>query len=221
MTEAGWRRCYTADVRPEPATDHALVELEILDTSATDSQTLGDPTRRAIFERLFGKPRSVREPAAALPVSRPAVSQHLKLLKESGLATDRAPGTHRVYRVDPAGVAAKCPAPADVDYDAVYITTELSLISEEEDPAHMASRPRGFACSFCGKAQPQVQRLIAGPGAVFICDECVRLCNQIIAEGPPPVQPTAGVAPATVRPRRAVWWWERLFPHRQQLSSTN
>ena len=67
---------------------------------------LGDPTRRAIFERLVGQPRSVRELADVLPISRPAVSQHLKVLKQSGLVVDRAQGTRRIYRVDPAGVAA-------------------------------------------------------------------------------------------------------------------
>ena len=67
---------------------------------------LGDPTRRAIFERLVLQPCSVRELADQLPVSRPAVSQHLKLLKRSGLVVDRPLGTRRIYRVDPAGVAA-------------------------------------------------------------------------------------------------------------------
>ncbi len=69
-------------------------------------EALGDPTRRAIFERLVGRPRSVRELADVLPVSRPAVSQHLKVLKQSGLVVDRPVGTRRIYRVDPAGVAA-------------------------------------------------------------------------------------------------------------------
>jgi DNA-binding transcriptional ArsR family regulator len=69
-------------------------------------EALGDPTRRAIFERLVGRPRSVRELADALPVSRPAVSQHLRVLKQSGLVIDRAQGTRRVYRIDPAGIAA-------------------------------------------------------------------------------------------------------------------
>jgi DNA-binding transcriptional ArsR family regulator len=68
-------------------------------------EALGDPTRRAIFERLVERPRCVRELADALPVSRPAVSQHLKVLKESGLVVDRAAGTRRIYRVDPAGIA--------------------------------------------------------------------------------------------------------------------
>jgi DNA-binding transcriptional ArsR family regulator len=69
-------------------------------------EALGDPTRRAIFELLVGRPQPVRELADALPVSRPAVSQHLKMLKQSGLVVDRAVGTRRIYRVDPSGVAA-------------------------------------------------------------------------------------------------------------------
>jgi DNA-binding transcriptional ArsR family regulator len=67
---------------------------------------LGDPTRRAIFERLAGRPRSVGELAAELPVSRPAVSQHLKVLKEAGLVIDRADGTRRLYQLDPSGIEA-------------------------------------------------------------------------------------------------------------------
>jgi DNA-binding transcriptional ArsR family regulator len=69
-------------------------------------QALGDPTRRAIFESLATGPKPVRQLADALPVSRPAVSQHLKVLKQSGLVADRAVGTRRVYRVAPEGVAA-------------------------------------------------------------------------------------------------------------------
>jgi DNA-binding transcriptional ArsR family regulator len=68
---------------------------------------LGDPTRREIFERLADDgPRAVGELADTLPVSRPAVSQHLKVLKEAGLVTDSPQGTKRVYSVDPAGIAA-------------------------------------------------------------------------------------------------------------------
>jgi len=67
---------------------------------------LADPTRRAIFERLAARPGAVGELASELPVSRPAVSQHLKVLKQAGLVTDRAEGTRRVYSVDSAGVAA-------------------------------------------------------------------------------------------------------------------
>jgi DNA-binding transcriptional ArsR family regulator len=67
---------------------------------------LADPTRRAIFERLAGSPSAVGDLARHLPVSRPAVSQHLKVLKSAGLVTDHAAGTRRIYSVDSAGVAA-------------------------------------------------------------------------------------------------------------------
>lgn len=67
---------------------------------------LGDSTRRAIFERLGRGPCSVGELAAQLPVSRPAVSQHLKVLKQAGLVTDEAVGTRRVYRLNPPGIDA-------------------------------------------------------------------------------------------------------------------
>ena len=66
---------------------------------------LGDPTRQAIFDRLSDGPRPVGELAAELPVSRPAVSQHLKVLKDVGLVTDRQEGTRRLYSVDPQGLA--------------------------------------------------------------------------------------------------------------------
>ena len=67
---------------------------------------LGDDTRRAVFEHLVERPRTVGELATLVPVTRPAVSQHLKVLKLSGLVSDRAVGTRRIYRVEPAGVAA-------------------------------------------------------------------------------------------------------------------
>src|SRR3954467_8622888 len=67
---------------------------------------LGDPTRRAIFERLRAGPRAVGELASELPVSRPAVSQHLKVLKDAGLVVDTAVGTRRLYRLNPDGVGA-------------------------------------------------------------------------------------------------------------------
>ena len=67
---------------------------------------LADPTRRAIFERLARSPSAVGDLAREFPVSRPAVSQHLKVLKSAGLVTDQAAGTRRVYSVDSAGIAA-------------------------------------------------------------------------------------------------------------------
>jgi DNA-binding transcriptional ArsR family regulator len=66
---------------------------------------LADPTRRTIFERLAERPRAVGELARELPVSRPAVSQHLKVLKKAGLVADLPSGTRRVYQVDPEGLA--------------------------------------------------------------------------------------------------------------------
>jgi len=65
---------------------------------------LADPTRRAVFERVADRPRSVGALAAELPVSRPAVSQHLKVLKAAGLVTDEARGASRIYRIDPEGL---------------------------------------------------------------------------------------------------------------------
>jgi DNA-binding transcriptional ArsR family regulator len=67
---------------------------------------LGDPTRRAIFERVAARASAVGELAGDLPVSRPAVSQHLRVLKEAGLVVDHPAGTRRIYELDPAGVDA-------------------------------------------------------------------------------------------------------------------
>jgi DNA-binding transcriptional ArsR family regulator len=67
---------------------------------------LGDPTRRAIFERLADRPLAVGELAGELPVSRPAVSQHLKVLKKAGLVVDRPAGTRRIYQLNPDGLDA-------------------------------------------------------------------------------------------------------------------
>ncbi len=75
-------------------------------TNGAGLDALGDPTRRAIFERLAERPQAVGELARDLPVSRPAVSQHLKVLKDAGLVIDRREGTRRIYELDPAGVGA-------------------------------------------------------------------------------------------------------------------
>jgi DNA-binding transcriptional ArsR family regulator len=73
-------------------------------TYAKALRCLSDPTRRQVFERLRSGPQSVGVVARGLPVSRPAVSQHLKALKAAGLVNDRAEGTRRVYQVDPHGL---------------------------------------------------------------------------------------------------------------------
>jgi DNA-binding transcriptional ArsR family regulator len=78
----------------------------VLTYGAVDGWTaLADPTRRSIFELVAARPRAVVEIAAQLPVTRPAVSQHLKLLKSARLVIDHAEGTRRIYRVNPDGLA--------------------------------------------------------------------------------------------------------------------
>lgn len=67
---------------------------------------LGDPTRRKIFERVARRPSAVSELARGLPVTRPAVSQHLRVLKEAQLVTETPIGTRRIYRIDPRGIGA-------------------------------------------------------------------------------------------------------------------
>jgi len=74
--------------------------------AVTAIAALADPTRRQVFERLRQGPRAVGELARGLPVSRPAVSQHLAVLKNAGLVTDRAEGARRVYQIDPHGLGA-------------------------------------------------------------------------------------------------------------------
>jgi DNA-binding transcriptional ArsR family regulator len=69
-------------------------------------EAFGDPTRRSILERLAEQPMAVGELAAGLPISRPAVSQHLKVLKTAGLVAEQAVGTRHIYRLNPAGVSA-------------------------------------------------------------------------------------------------------------------
>ena len=73
-------------------------------TNARAFAALADPTRRAVFERLASGPRAVSELADGMPVSRPAVSQHLKVLKEAGLVSDHPEGARRVYQIDPQGL---------------------------------------------------------------------------------------------------------------------
>ena len=76
-----------------------------METNGRGIAVLGDPTRQTIFELLSEGPSSVGDLAELLPVSRPAVSQHLKVLKDAGLLLDERDGTRRIYRLDPDGVA--------------------------------------------------------------------------------------------------------------------
>ncbi|WP_294120681.1 metalloregulator ArsR/SmtB family transcription factor [Sphingomonas sp.] len=91
---------------------------------------LADPTRRAIFERLADEPQSVGSLAAKLPVSRPAVSQHLKALKEAGLVEDQAQGTSRIYRIDPRGLG---PIRRWLDQQWERSLANFKALTEQED----------------------------------------------------------------------------------------
>jgi DNA-binding transcriptional ArsR family regulator len=77
-----------------------------IDRALDSFAALGDSTRRAIFERVAAQPSAVGDLARGLPVSRPAVSQHLRVLKEAGLVIETPEGTRRIYRLDPRGIAA-------------------------------------------------------------------------------------------------------------------
>jgi DNA-binding transcriptional ArsR family regulator len=89
---------------------------------------LADGTRRAIFKRLTGGPMAVGELAHGLPVSRPAVSQHLKVLKCAGLVADRAVGTRRVYQLNPKGIQ---DLRAELDVFWVKALDAYKLIADE------------------------------------------------------------------------------------------
>ena len=93
---------------------------------------LSDPTRRAIFERLRRGPQAVAALARGLPVSRPAVSQHLKVLKDAGLVSDRADGARRIYRVDPAGLGA-IRAWLDQFWDASLKSFQMEVEADPEN----------------------------------------------------------------------------------------
>ena len=96
---------------------------------------LNDPTRYAVFERLRDGPKPVGEIARGLPVTRPAVSQHLKVLKEAGLVDDRSEGTRRIYHIDPKGLGAMR-AWLDQFWDAAL----TALASEIEKDAKKESK---------------------------------------------------------------------------------
>jgi DNA-binding transcriptional ArsR family regulator len=91
---------------------------------------LADPTRRTILELVAVRPRNVRELADRLPVSRPAVSQHLKLLKDAGLVVDEAAGTRRIYRANPEGLAA---LRAQLDRFWSQTLMNFKQLAEQED----------------------------------------------------------------------------------------
>jgi DNA-binding transcriptional ArsR family regulator len=106
---------------------------------AQQLDALGDPTRRAIFERIAEGPLAVVEIARTLPVSRPAVSQHLKVLKDAGLVADRAEGTRRVYSIDRAGLAAVR------EYFDRFWDTALDAFRQAAEETHAAERGKRAA----------------------------------------------------------------------------
>ncbi len=93
---------------------------------------LADPTRREVFERLAEGPKAVGELAANLPVSRPAVSQHLKILKEAGLVSDQPDGARRVYQIDPKGLG-QLRAWLDRYWDSALAAFQVAVESDETD----------------------------------------------------------------------------------------
>lgn len=95
-------------------------------------RALADPTRLAVFERLRSGPRSVGDLASGLPVSRPAVSQHLRVLKGAGLVTDEQQGTRRLYRIEPDGLA-ELRAWFDSFWDSALAEFQATAESEEDE----------------------------------------------------------------------------------------
>jgi DNA-binding transcriptional ArsR family regulator len=103
---------------------------------------LGDPTRQAIVELLADGPRAVGDIAAHLPVSRPAVSQHLRVLKEAGLVTDRQDGTRRLYQLDPGGADA-VRAFVDRFWSRALTAFKSAVESDENDPEESETHEPG------------------------------------------------------------------------------
>ncbi len=103
-------------------------------TNGLALSALGDPTRRAIFEHLAARPSAVGELAEYLPVSRPAVSQHLKVLKDAGLVIGRPEGTRRIYQLDPDGIS-ELRAYLDRFWDTALLAFK-TRVEQREEPAH-------------------------------------------------------------------------------------
>jgi DNA-binding transcriptional ArsR family regulator len=103
-------------------------------TNAKAFAALADPTRRDVFERLAAGPRAVGDLARELPVSRPAVSQHLKVLKDAGLVSDRPDGARRVYQIDPQGLG-QMRAWLDRFWDQALDAFKAEVERDDEDGA--------------------------------------------------------------------------------------
>jgi DNA-binding transcriptional ArsR family regulator len=115
---------------------------------------LADPTRREVFEHLRSGPRAVGEIANDMPVSRPAVSQHLKVLKLAGLVADRAEGTRRVYYIDPNGLGALRKW-LDQFWDQALAAFQAEIERTPEPPAHSQSKGKTHEPHDHGRTRPQ------------------------------------------------------------------
>jgi DNA-binding transcriptional ArsR family regulator len=122
--------------------------------ASTAFAALADPTRREIFERLARAPSAVGELANDLPVSRPAVSQHLKVLKEAGLVVHRTEGTRNVYEIDPKGLGA---LRAWLDQFWAEALDAFKAEVEKDDPNH--SRRDGARSSTARTSSRKTQPL--------------------------------------------------------------
>jgi DNA-binding transcriptional ArsR family regulator len=115
---------------------------------------LADPTRREVFEHLRSGPRAVGEIASDMPVSRPAVSQHLKVLKLAGLVADRAEGTRRVYYIDPHGLGALRKW-LDQFWDQALAAFQAEVEKMSEPPPSAPTRGKPHESHDHGRARPQ------------------------------------------------------------------
>jgi DNA-binding transcriptional ArsR family regulator/uncharacterized protein YndB with AHSA1/START domain len=117
---------------------------------------LGDPTRRAVCERLAAGPLPVGELAAGLPVSRPAVSQHLKVLKDARLVTDRRDGNRRIYQLDPGGIAAMR---ADLDrFWSKALAGYKALVEQQPEGGLMSTQEAGTSVRTSTVVEAPVER---------------------------------------------------------------
>jgi DNA-binding transcriptional ArsR family regulator len=124
----------------------------------TGLHALADPTRLAILQSLAQQPRAVADLARGFPVSRPAISQHLRILKDAGLVSDRHAGTQRIYHIDPAGIAA-----LKAHFDALWthVLDTFQAAAEATAPTATAGgsgRPKAMEDKHVAKARKRVAR---------------------------------------------------------------
>lgn len=113
---------------------------------------LGDPTRLVILQNLAERPRAVSDLARGFPISRPAISQHLKVLKTAGLVTDHADGTQRVYQIDPRGIAA-----LKLHFDQLW-SSVLTGFKESAEQSAAGSKPAAVKRAISGSLKPRAKK---------------------------------------------------------------